>query len=171
MQLGMIGLGRMGANMVRRLMRDGHQCVVYDVYPEAVQGLVKEGAVGAKSLDDFAKKLTKPRAAWIMVPAAAVDKTLVDLSVRLRKEPTVEEINAHVRRAAEGPLKGILEYCDRPIVSSDVIGNPHSSVFDALSTLGVGDGFYKLIAWYDNEWGYSQRVVDLIARLAALGRP
>jgi len=99
------------------------------------------------------------------------DGSLVDLSVRLRQTPTVEEINAHVRRAAEGPLRGILEYCDRPIVSSDVIGNPHSSVFDALSTLGVGDGFYKLVSWYDNEWGYSQRVVDLIARLAALGRP
>ena len=85
MQLGMIGLGRMGANMVRRLMRDGHQCVVYDVYQEAVQALVKEGAVGAASLDDFVAKLSKPRAAWIMVPAAAVDKTLADLAARLEK--------------------------------------------------------------------------------------
>src|SRR5579862_2758791 len=84
MQLGMIGLGRMGANMVRRLMRAGHQCVVYDVFPEAVQGLVKEGAVGSASLDEFVAKLTAPRAAWIMVPAAAVDQTLADLSGRLK---------------------------------------------------------------------------------------
>jgi glyceraldehyde 3-phosphate dehydrogenase len=99
------------------------------------------------------------------------DGSLVDLNVRLRQTPAIEEINAHVRKAAEGPLRGILEYCDRPIVSSDVIGNPHSSIFDALSTTGAGEGFYKLVSWYDNEWGYSQRVVDLIARLAALGRP
>jgi len=99
------------------------------------------------------------------------DGSLVDLSVRLRQEPAIAEINAAVQGAAEGPLRGILEYCDRPIVSSDVIGNPHSSIFDALSTTGAGEGFYKLVAWYDNEWGYSQRVVDLIARLAALGRP
>ena len=89
MQLGMIGLGRMGANMVRRLMRAKHKCVVYDLYPEAVQGLVKEGAVGAKSLDDFVAKLSKPRAAWIMVPAAAVDKTLGDLSARMEKGDTI----------------------------------------------------------------------------------
>ena len=112
MQLGMIGLGRMGANMVRRLMRDGHQCVVYDVYPEAVQGLVKEGAVGAKSLDDFAKKLTKPRAAWIMVPAAAVDKTLADLSVRLEKgDIIIDGGNSYyiddIRRAKQLQEKGI----------------------------------------------------------------
>jgi glyceraldehyde 3-phosphate dehydrogenase len=99
------------------------------------------------------------------------DGSLVDLSVRLRQTPAIQEINSRVREAAQGPLRGILEYCDRPIVSSDVIGNPHSSIFDALSTTGAGEGFYKLVAWYDNEWGYSQRVVDLIARLAALGRP
>src|SRR5215470_3150427 len=89
MQLGMIGLGRMGANMVRRLMRAGHQCVVYDLSTETVQGLAKEGAVGASSLDDFVAKLSKPRAAWIMVPAAAVDKTLADLSARLEKDDII----------------------------------------------------------------------------------
>ena len=76
MQLGMIGLGRMGTNMVRRLLRAGHQCVVYDLHPEAVQALVKEGAVGATSLEDFVQKLSKPRAVWMMVPAAVVDPTL-----------------------------------------------------------------------------------------------
>ena len=74
MELGMIGLGRMGMNMVRRLMRAGHQCVVYDIHPDAVQSLAKEGAVGANSLEDFVKKLKTPRAIWMMVPAGVVDK-------------------------------------------------------------------------------------------------
>jgi len=79
MQLGMIGLGRMGANMVRRLIRNGHQCVVYDRSEQAVDDLVRENAVGATSLADLAKKLQKPRALWLMVPAAVVDKTIADL--------------------------------------------------------------------------------------------
>ena len=112
MQLGMIGLGRMGANMVRRLMRAGHQCVVYDLYPEAVQGLAKEGAVGTSSLDDFVAKLTKPRAAWIMVPAAAVDQTLADLSPRMQKDDTIiDGGNSYyiddIRRAKALAAKGI----------------------------------------------------------------
>jgi 6-phosphogluconate dehydrogenase len=79
MQLGMIGLGRMGANMVRRLIKKGHSCVVFDRSPQAVAGLVKDHAVGADSLIDFAKKLEKPRAVWLMVPAAVVDQTIADL--------------------------------------------------------------------------------------------
>src|SRR4051794_31525283 len=79
MQLGMIGLGRMGANMVRRLMRAGHECVIFDVFPKPVEEMVKEKAVGASSLQDFVKKLAKPRAIWLMVPAAVVDKTIADL--------------------------------------------------------------------------------------------
>jgi 6-phosphogluconate dehydrogenase len=79
MQLGMIGLGRMGANMVRRLIRNGHQCVVYDRSKQAVDGLVKEEAAGATSLADLVKKLQKPRAVWLMVPAAVVDKAIADL--------------------------------------------------------------------------------------------
>jgi 6-phosphogluconate dehydrogenase len=79
MQLGMVGLGRMGANMVRRLVRNGHQCVVYDRSKQAVNDLVKEKAVGATSLADLVKKLEKPRAVWLMVPAAAVDKAIADL--------------------------------------------------------------------------------------------
>ena len=76
MQLGMIGLGRMGANMVRRLMRDGHECVVFDLSADAVKALAHEGAIGAASMADFVGKLRKPRAAWMMVPAAVVDTTL-----------------------------------------------------------------------------------------------
>lgn len=83
MQLGMIGLGRMGANMVRRLLHGGHQCVVHDVSPQAVQGLAGEGAVGAASLDDFVERLQTPRAVWLMVPAAVVDSALDDLTGRL----------------------------------------------------------------------------------------
>jgi 6-phosphogluconate dehydrogenase len=83
MQLGMIGLGRMGANMVRRLMRDGHECVVLDVSPAAVQALVGEGAIGANSMADLATKLSKPRTAWMMVPAAVVDATLDEVAAVL----------------------------------------------------------------------------------------
>jgi 6-phosphogluconate dehydrogenase len=79
MQLGMIGLGRMGANMVRRLIKGGHECVVFDVSPHAVKELAKEKAIGAASMADLVQKLTKPRAVWLMVPAAVVDKTIADL--------------------------------------------------------------------------------------------
>src|SRR5262249_31347712 len=85
MQLGMIGLGRMGANMVRRLIRGGHECVVFDRSPEAVKELAKERAVGAASLPDLVKKLERPRAIWLMVPAAAVDKTIADVLPHLEE--------------------------------------------------------------------------------------
>ncbi len=86
MQLGMIGLGRMGANMVRRLMRDGHQCVVFDRSPQAVADLAKEGATPAASLEEFVDKLKAPRNVWLMVPAAAVDATIANLTPLLRKD-------------------------------------------------------------------------------------
>ena len=89
MQLGMIGLGRMGANMVRRLVRGGHQCVVYDVSSQAVQALAQEGAIGAASLDDFVSRLTPPRAAWLMVPAAVVDQMLSDLAPRMQRDDII----------------------------------------------------------------------------------
>ncbi len=90
--------------------------------------------------------------------------SLVDFVANLKKEATVEEINAAMKEAAEGPMKGILEYTEDPIVSVDVIHNPHSSIFDAQSTMVVGKKV-KVLAWYDNEWGYSCRVVDLIEKL------
>jgi 6-phosphogluconate dehydrogenase len=89
MQLGMIGLGRMGANMVRRLMKNGHQCVVYDRSPDAIQALAADGAVGASSLEEFVAKMKPPRAAWLMVPAAAVDGTLSELAPRMAKDDTI----------------------------------------------------------------------------------
>jgi len=89
MQLGMVGLGRMGANMVRRLLAGGHECVVFDMSQKAVQDLAKEKAVGSSSLADLAKKLKKPRAVWLMVPAAAVDKTIADLLPALESGDTI----------------------------------------------------------------------------------
>ncbi len=92
--------------------------------------------------------------------------SIVDLTVKLEKDPSIEELNAAMKAAASGPMKGILEYTEDPIVSVDVIGNTHSSIFDATSTMKLGKGFFKLLAWYDNEWGYSNRVVDLVEKLA-----
>ena len=90
MQLGMVGLGRMGSNMVRRLMRDGHQCVVTDLNPQSVQDMAKEGAVGSSSLDDFVAKLTKPRAAWVMVPAGdPTEKTVMALAEKFEAGDTI----------------------------------------------------------------------------------
>ncbi len=112
MQLGMIGLGRMGANMVRRLLKGRHQCVVFDMSPKAVNELVQEKAVGSESLSDFAKKLEKPRAMWLMVPAAAVDKTIADLLPGLESEDVlIDGGNSYyvddIRRAKELAAKRI----------------------------------------------------------------
>lgn len=90
--------------------------------------------------------------------------SLVDLVVNLEKEVTVEEVNAAMKEAAEGTMKGILEYTEDPLVSIDIVHNPHSSIFDALSTMVQGKTV-KILSWYDNEWGYSNRVVDLVERL------
>src|SRR5271165_6539492 len=112
MQLGMIGLGRMGANMVRRLIKDGHQCVVFDRSPDAVKDLVKEKAVGATSLADFVKKLNKPRAVWLMVPAAVVDASIADLLPMLESgDILIDGGNSYyvddIRRAKELATRGI----------------------------------------------------------------
>ncbi len=90
------------------------------------------------------------------------DGSLVDLTFSTTKETTVEEINQVMKNVAENELKGILEYSEDPLVSTDIVGNPHSSIFDAKSTMKTGK-LYKILSWYDNEWGYSNRVVDLAA--------
>ena len=97
------------------------------------------------------------------VPTPTV--SVVDFTAILGREVTVEELNATVKAAAEGPLKGIVEYTEEPLVSVDLKGNPHSSIYSAIDTLAMGN-FVKVIAWYDNEWGYSNRVVDLIKYMA-----
>lgn len=96
----------------------------------------------------------------VRVPTANV--SMIDLTVELSKAANAEEINMALKEAAEGPFKGLLGYCDLPLVSIDFNGNPHSSTVDALSTIVVGNNMAKVIAWYDNEWGYSSRVVDLL---------
>ncbi len=96
-----------------------------------------------------------------------IDGSCVDLVAVMKKEVTAEEVNAVVKAAADGALKGILEYCDEPIVSSDVIGNPASSVFDSLCTMVKGKTV-KVVSWYDNEWGYSNRTIDIMEKLAKM---
>ncbi|MBU0762285.1 MAG: type I glyceraldehyde-3-phosphate dehydrogenase [Candidatus Altiarchaeota archaeon] len=100
----------------------------------------------------------------VRVPVA--DGSLVDLVALLKKDVTVEQVNSAMKKHAEGELKGVLEYSEEPLVSTDIIGNPHSSIFDATATMVVGGNMVKVLSWYDNEWGYSNRVVDLIKKIA-----
>ena len=104
-------------------------------------------------MDGFAMRVPTP------------DGSVVDLTCELEKPTTAEEINAAFKEAANGAMKGILEYCEEPIVSVDVIGNPHSSIVDAALTKVMEGNFVKVVAWYDNEAGYSHRVVDLVMKL------
>ncbi len=101
------------------------------------------------------------------VPVPTV--SVVDLVADLEREVTIEQVNEAVRAAAEGPLKGILEYCEEPLVSMDFKGNPASSIFDAPSTMVIGGNMVKVLAWYDNEWGYCCRLADLAAYLVDKG--
>jgi glyceraldehyde 3-phosphate dehydrogenase len=91
--------------------------------------------------------------------------SIVDLTCRMGKDVSVEQINGAMKEAADGKMKGILQYCEDPIVSSDVKGSTYSSIFDSLMTMKIGKGFIKVLSWYDNEWGYSNRVVDLAEKL------
>jgi len=104
-------------------------------------------------LDGFALRVPTP------------DGSITDLVAVLNKEVTAEEVNAAMKEAAEGPMKGIMEYTDEPIVSADIVGNSHSNIFDSLSTMANGK-LVKVVGWYDNEWGYSCRVVDLLLKVA-----
>ncbi|MEN0625963.1 type I glyceraldehyde-3-phosphate dehydrogenase [Phytobacter ursingii] len=104
----------------------------------------------------------------LRVPVPVV--SIVDLTVTLKRDVTVEDVNAAFRKAAEaGPLKGILGYSDEPLVSSDYQGDPRSSIIDGLSTLVIGGNLVKILAWYDNEWGFSNRLVDLAKKMAQRG--
>ncbi len=103
----------------------------------------------------------------IAIRVPTPDVSIVDLTVELEKPATKEEINAAYKKAASGPLGNYLEYTELPLVSRDFIGNPKSCIFDALSTDVIDGTFAKVFGWYDNEWGYSSRVVDLVAYIAA----
>ncbi len=92
------------------------------------------------------------------------DASIVDLVALLGQETTIEEVNGAMKTAADGPMKGYLEYCDEPIVSIDIVGNPHSSVFDSKMTMVQGN-FVKVFSWYDNEWGFSCRMIDMVKKM------
>lgn len=96
-----------------------------------------------------------------------INGSVVDLVAELEKPATKDEINAAIKAAAEGALKGVLQYTADPIVSCDIIGNPHSSIFDSLETTVMGGDFIKIVSWYDNEWGYSNRCLDLFKMMAS----
>ncbi|MHC4478745.1 MAG: type I glyceraldehyde-3-phosphate dehydrogenase [Planctomycetota bacterium] len=93
--------------------------------------------------------------------------SIVDLVVNVKKDVTVESVNAAMKKAADGPMKGILVYCDEPIVSSDIVNDPASSIFDSLCTMVIGNTV-KVVSWYDNEWGYSNRSVDIMEKMAKM---
>ncbi len=95
-----------------------------------------------------------------------IDVSVVDLTCRLEKPATYEEIKAAIKEAANGSMKGILDYTEDDVVSSDFLGDPHTSIFDAKAGIALNDNFVKLVSWYDNEWGYSNKVVDLIQHMA-----
>jgi glyceraldehyde 3-phosphate dehydrogenase len=95
--------------------------------------------------------------------------SVIDFTALLSRDTTVAEINGAVKEYAGGPMKGIVEYTDLPLVSSDIRGNSHSSIFSAIDTIAVGGNFVKVVSWYDNEWGYACRVGDLIAFIAGKG--
>jgi glyceraldehyde 3-phosphate dehydrogenase len=98
------------------------------------------------------------------VRAPVPDGSLVDLTCLVKSEGTAESLNAAMKAAADGPMKGVLRYCDEPIVSIDIVGDPHSSIFDAAETRVMGK-LVKVLSWYDNEWGFSNRVVEMLARM------
>uniref|UniRef100_A0A2V0UNK7 glyceraldehyde-3-phosphate dehydrogenase (phosphorylating) n=3 Tax=Quercus TaxID=3511 RepID=A0A2V0UNK7_QUERO len=97
-----------------------------------------------------------------------VDVSVVDLTVRLEKKASYEEIKKAIKEESEGKLKGILGYTEDDVVSTDFIGDSRSSIFDAKAGIALNDNFVKLVSWYDNEWGYSSRVVDLIVHIASV---
>jgi glyceraldehyde 3-phosphate dehydrogenase len=130
----------------------------------AAVSMIPTSTGAAKAIGEVLPRLKGKLDGYAMrVPTS--DVSVVDLSVKLKTRTDADAINAAMRAAAEGPLKGILQYCDEPLVSVDFLGNPHSSILDALSTKVIDGNFAKVLSWYDNEWGYSNRVVDLALRM------
>jgi glyceraldehyde 3-phosphate dehydrogenase len=131
----------------------------------AGMSMIPTSTGAAKAIGEVLPEL-KGKLDGLAVRVPTPDGSLVDLVVETKKSTSKEEINAAMKAAAEGPMKGILEFCTDPIVSIDVVGNPHSSVFDSLSTNVMGGNLVKVLSWYDNEWGFSQRVVDALLMMA-----
>jgi glyceraldehyde 3-phosphate dehydrogenase len=105
----------------------------------------------------------------ISIRVPSPDGSLIDVTAVTQKPVSIASVNAAMKEAAAGPLRGILQYCEDPIVSQDVVGNPHSAVFDSLLTMVSGDHVVKVFAWYDNEWGFSNRMVDTLLLLGKAG--
>ncbi|KAH7040218.1 glyceraldehyde 3-phosphate dehydrogenase [Microdochium trichocladiopsis] len=131
----------------------------------AAQNIIPSSTGAAKAVGKVIPALNGKLTGMSMrVPTANV--SVVDLTARLEKGASYEQIKDAIKEAANGPLKGILAYTEDEIVSSDMIGNPNSSIFDAKAGISLNDNFVKLVSWYDNEWGYSRRVLDLLAYIA-----
>ncbi|HEY4602117.1 MAG TPA: type I glyceraldehyde-3-phosphate dehydrogenase [Cerasibacillus sp.] len=134
----------------------------------AAENIIPTTTGAAKAVAEVLPELAgKLNGMAVRVPVP--DGSVVDLVAELEKTATAEELNNAFKEAAEDELKGILEYSEEPLVSTDIVGNPHSSIFDALSTMVIDDNLVKLISWYDNEMGYSARCVDLAALMAEKG--
>ena len=131
----------------------------------AAENIIPTTTGAAKAVGEVLPEL-KGRLDGLAMRVPIPDGSTVDLVAEMQSDVHVDEVNEVVRQAAEGPLKGILEYSDEPLVSSDIIGNPHSSIFDAALTQVTGKRLLRVVAWYDNEWGYSNRVVDLAERIS-----
>jgi glyceraldehyde 3-phosphate dehydrogenase len=131
----------------------------------ATENIIPTTTGAAKAVGEVLPKL-KGKLDGMAMRVPVPDGSTVDLVVELDKEVTADEVNAAVKKAAENELSGIMEYTEDAIVSTDIIGNPHSSIFDSSGTQVMGGNLVKVMSWYDNEWGYSNRVVDLIERLA-----
>ncbi|KAL2155370.1 hypothetical protein VTH82DRAFT_111 [Thermothelomyces myriococcoides] len=131
----------------------------------AAQNIIPSSTGAAKAVGKVIPELNgKLTGMSLRVPTPNV--SVVDLTCRLEKDATYDDIKAAIKEAAAGPLKGILDYTEDDIVSSDLIGNPASSIFDAKAGISLNKNFVKLVSWYDNEWGYSRRVLDLLAYVA-----
>jgi len=131
----------------------------------AAMSMIPTSTGAAKAIGEVLPEL-KGRLDGVAVRVPTPDGSLVDLVCVVKKSTSKDEINAAMKAAAEGPMKGYLEYCTEPIVSTDVIGNPHSSVFDSLLTNVMDGNLVKVFSWYDNEMGFSQRVVDALLKMA-----
>jgi len=132
----------------------------------AAFSIIPTSTGAAKAIGEVIPSL-KGKLDGVALRVPTIDGSIVDLNVRLSRPASKEDINEAMKAASNGELAGIIEYCEEPIVSADVIGNPASCVFDALSTMTMGS-FAKVFGWYDNEWGYSNRLVDLVLCLASL---
>ena len=131
----------------------------------AASGNIIPSSTGAAKACALVIPSVKGKLTGMSMRVPTLDGSVVDLTVSLAKPTTYEDICKAVKEAAEGPMKGILSYTEDAIVSSDILGDPHTSIFDATAGIMLNDHFVKLIAWYDNEWGYSNKVLDLIRHM------